>query len=203
VKLVGLRGHEEGRRSSPQTFRCGASLRSLVLSHSLSCCCHVWRSNYPTRSSSYAVYRWHLSAPASGLFLLAASRPKRSWPGGLAGASRMCDSCSRRCSRRCSTRAASTCESGRIVKLKGLVYVAAFGLLLGLLGELQRRCFTITAAGTTTTVGRRSSHSGRVHHILLPRVIGVVASGIEALGPEKPSPTRQGRAEPPQDGFAN
>jgi hypothetical protein len=129
--------------------------------------------------------------------LLAASRPKRSWPGGSAGASRMCDSCSRRCSRRCSTRAASTCESGRIVKLKGLVYVAAFGLLLGLLGELQRRCFTITAAGTTTTVGRRSSHSGRVHHILLPRVIGVVASGIEALGPEKPSPTRQRRAEPP------
>ena len=49
--------------------------------------------------------------------LLAASRPKRSWPGGSAGASRMCDSCSRRCS----TRAASTCESGRIVKLKGLV----------------------------------------------------------------------------------
>ena len=126
--------------------------------------------------------------------LLAASRPKRSWPGGSAGASRMCDSCSRRCS----TRAASTCESGRIVKLKGLVYVAAFGLLLGLLGELQRRCFTITAAGTTpATVDRRSSHSGRVHHILLPRVIGVVASGIEALGPEKPSPTRQRRAEPP------
>ena len=53
--------------------------------------------------------------------LLAASRPKRSWPGGSAGASRMCDSCSRRCSTRCSTRAASTCESGRIVKLKGLV----------------------------------------------------------------------------------
>src|SRR5215216_4297291 len=49
--------------------------------------------------------------------LLAASRAKRSWPGGSAGASRMCDSCSRRCS----TRAASTCESGRIVKLKGLV----------------------------------------------------------------------------------
>ena len=46
------------------------------------------------------------------------------------------------------------------------LYVAAFCLLLGLLGELQRRCFTITAAGTTTTVGRRSSHSGRVHHIL-------------------------------------
>src|SRR5215204_5953954 len=49
--------------------------------------------------------------------LLAASRPKRSWPGGSAGASRKCDSCSRRCS----TRAAPTCESGRIVKLKGLV----------------------------------------------------------------------------------
>src|SRR5215204_2823385 len=53
--------------------------------------------------------------------LLAASLPKRSWPGGSAGASRMCDSCSRRCSGRCSTRAASTSESGRIVKLKGLV----------------------------------------------------------------------------------
>src|SRR5215207_9036854 len=172
---------------------CGAGLRSLVLSHSLSCCCPVWRSNYPTRSSS------RVSTADISLrlllvsLLLAASRPQRSWPGGSAGASRMCDSCSRRCS----TRAASTCESGRIVKLKGLVYVAAFGLLLGLLGELQRRCFTITAAGTTTTVGRRSSHSGRVHHILLPRVIGVVASGIEALGPEKPSPTRQRRAEPP------
>ena len=46
--------------------------------------------------------------------------------------------------------------------------VAAFCLLLGLLGELQRCCFTITAAGTTT-VGRRSSHSGRVHHILCHR----------------------------------
>ena len=53
--------------------------------------------------------------------LLAASRAKRSWPGGSAGASRMCDSCSRRCS----TRAASTCESGRIVKLKGLVSTSA------------------------------------------------------------------------------